>query len=295
MKSIPRALAGIIAVFALIVVVVAYSVHVARGSDHQDTYGLVARSNSSADLTDVYVFPSPTNPANVVLALDVSPLIPAGMGTAKFFDPSLMWQFKISHSPSGIEDQVIQFGASGTTGTQIISVYGPSRPNEVGTTNTFVAPAGTVNYNQTATLGNGVQVFAGPRADPFFFDLFAFFSFLGDRNAATHSSQTDPGAGNTLTNGNNVGAGATYATAGSMTANPNTPSFAGFAGGTRSSTAAGNYACRTDLPAQNALADIGGGFNVLSLVVEVPRALLTTGYTSSVIHVWATVNSSTGS
>jgi hypothetical protein len=38
-----------------------------------------------------------------------------------------------------------------------------------------------------------------------------------------------------------------------------------------------------------------GGFNVLSYVVEVPRALLTTGYSSSILHIWATVNSSTGS
>ena len=57
---------------------------------------------------------------------------------------------------------------------------------------------------------------------------------------------------------------------------------------------AGGYACSTN-PSMNALADIGGGFNVLTYVVEVPRALLTTGFSSSIIHVWATVNSSTGS
>lgn len=295
MKSIHRAIGTFVAVAALVVVAIAYGVHVARSSDHQDTYNLATRSNTSADITDVYIFPSPANAANVVFAMDVSPLIPAGMGTAKFFDPTLMWQFKISHTASGIEDQVIQFGVSGTNANQTVSVYGPAKPNEVGTSNTFVAASGSVGYNQTATLANGVQVFAGPRADPFFFDLFAFFSFLGDRNFSTHSSQSDPGAGDTLVNGNNVGAGAVYATPGSKSANPDTPSFAAFPPGTMSGSGAGAYACRTDLPAQNALADIGGGFNVLSLVVEVPRTLLTANYTSSVIHVWATVNSSTGS
>jgi hypothetical protein len=295
MKSIHRVLAGFLAVAALVVVVIAYSTHVVRSSDHQDTYNLATRSNTSADITDVYVFPSPTNPANVVLAMNVSPLIPAGMGTAKFFDPTLMWQFKISHGTSGVEDEVIQFGVSGTTASQVISIYGPAKPNQVGVTNTFVPVTGNLTYNTSATMTNGAQVFAGPRADPFFFDLFAFFSFLGDRNYSTHSSQTDPGAGDTLSNGNNAGAGASFATTGSKNANPNTPSFAGFAAGTMSSTAAGAYACRTDLPAQNALADIGGGFNVLSLVVEVPRTLLTAGYSSSILHVWATVNSSTGS
>ncbi len=293
MKSVQRVIGGFLAAAALVAVAIVYSTHGVRSSDHQDTYNLANRSNTSADITDVYVFPSPANSANVVLAMDVSPLIPAGMGTAKFFDPTLMWQLKISHSTSGVEDQVIQFGVSGTDVTQVISVYGPAKPNEVGTTNTFVPVSGTVAYNSSATLTNGVQVFAGPRADPFFFDLFAFFSFLGDRNAAAHTSQSDPGTGNTLTNSNNFGAGASFATTGSKSANPNQPSFAGFTAGTLSKT--GGYSCRTDVPAQNALADLGGGFNVLSLVVEVPRSLLTTGFSGSVIHVWATANSSTGS
>ena len=294
MKPIQRAIGGLCAIAVILVAVFAYSAHTARSSDHQDTYNLATRSNTSADITDVFVFPSPANPANVVFVMNVSPLIPAGMGTAKFFDPTLMWQFKISHGTSGVEDQVIQFGVSGTNASQTVSVYGPAKPNEVGTTNTFVPTSGSLTYNTSATMSNGIQVFAGPRADPFYFDLFAFFSFLGDRNFSTHSSQTDPGPGNTLTNGNNVGAPASFATAASKSANPNTPSFAGFPAGTMSSTGAGAYACRTDAP-QNTLADIGGGFNVLSYVVEVPRTLLTAGFSSSTIHVWATVNSSTGS
>jgi hypothetical protein len=293
MKTIPQVIGGLFAVAALVLVVIGYSAHAVRSSDHQDTFNLANRSNTSADITDVYVFPSPTNPANVVLAMDVSPLIPAGMGTAKFFDPTLIWQLKISHQASGIEDQVIQFGVSGTDSNQVISVYGPAKPNEVGVANTLVPVTGNVAYNTSTTMPNGVQAFAGPRADPFYFDLFAFFSFLGDRNAAAHTSQTDPGTGDTLANSNNVGAGAAFGTAGSKSANPAQPSFAGFTAGTMSSTT-GGYACRTDAP-QNALADLGGGFNVLSLVVEVPKALLTTGFSSSVIHVWATANSSTGS
>jgi hypothetical protein len=292
MKSIHRVIGGLVAALALVVVVIAYGAHAARSSDHQDTYNLANRANTSADITDVYVFPSPSNPANVVLAMDVSPLIPAGMGTAKFFDPTLMWQFKISHGSSGVEDEVIQMGVTGVDGTQVVSVYGPAKPNEVGTTNTFVPVTGNLTYNTSTTFSNGVQVFAGPRADPFFFDLFAFFSFLGDRNAAAHTSQSDPGTGDAFANSNNVGAGASFATTGSKNANPANPSFAGFTAGTLSNT--GGYACRTDLPAQNELADLGCGFNVLTYVVEVPKTLLTTGYSSSVIHVWATVNSSTG-
>jgi hypothetical protein len=293
MKSIFKTIGGIIAVCALVIAVIAFNVHAVRSSDHQDTYNLATRSNTSADITDVFVFPSPTNPANVVFAMDVSPLIPAGMGTSKFFDPSLMWQFKISHTAGGPEDEVIQLGVSGTSSNQIVTLYGPGKPNEVGTTNTFIAPTGSTQYNASSTLPGGIALFAGPRADPFYFDLFKFFSFLGDRAYQTHSSQSDPGPGNTLTNANAIAgtAGNTYGTASAKSANPNMPSFSGFPAGTLSGT--GGYACDTSAP-QNALADIGGGFNVLSFVVEVPRTLLTTGYSSSVIHVWATANSSTG-
>jgi len=296
MKPIQRAIVGVIAMTAIVIAIVAYNANVVRGSDHQDTYNLATRSNTSADITDVFVFPSPTNPANVVFAMDVSPLIPAGMGTAKFFDPTLMWQFKISHVAGGPEDEVIQFGVSGTNASQVVTVYGPAKPNEVGTTNTFVAPSGTVAYNSSATTSNGIQVFAGPRADPFFIDLFALFSFLGDRNYATHSSQSDPGtgAGMPLYNGDNAGAAGAYATAAQKAQSASTPSFNGFTAGTMSSAAAGAYACST-APSSDTLADLGGGFNVLTYVVELPRSLLTTGYASSVIHVWATVNSSTGS
>jgi hypothetical protein len=289
-----RILGSLAAVAVFAAAIFLYTTHAVKSSDHQDTYNLANRSNTSADLTDVYVFPSPANASNVVLVMNVAPLIPAGMGTAKFFDPSLIWQFKISHSATGgPEDQVIQFGVSGTTAAQTFTLYGPSAPNEVGTNNTLVGAAGTFGYNSPTTLSNGIQVFAGPRADPFFFDLFAFFTFLGDRNVSTHTSQSDAGSGNTLVNGDNVGVAAAVAPSFDKTANPNAPSFNGFSAGTMSSSAAGAYACSTN-PSQDALTDIGGGFNVLSFVVELPRTMLTTGFSSQVIHVWATVNSSTG-
>ena len=275
------------ALVALSAAAILYSVHPAKSSDHQDTYNLAnaVGHNTSADITDVLIFPSPTNPNNVVLTMDVSPLIPAGMGTSKFFDPTLMWQFKIAHGASNYqEDQVIQFGVTGTDANQTITMYGPSAPNEVGTVNTFVSSAGSFGYNDPkATIQNGsVKVFAGPRADPFYFDLFQFFTFLGDRAYSTHTSQTDPGFGS-APNGMLV----------DSSGKPNaTPSFNGFASGTTSGPNGSGYACSTK-PAQNALADINGGFNVLSFVVELPKSALTQGFSSPIIHVWATASSST--
>jgi hypothetical protein len=283
-----RPILGTLAVaIALGTAAILYSVHPATSSDHQDTYNLATRANTSADITDVFVFPSPSNPNNVVFAMNVSPLIPAGMGSAKFFDPTLMWQFKIAHGAgAGAEDQVIQLGVSGTGAGQTITVYGPAKPNEVGTTNTFVGASGTLPYNVSAgtALANGIVAFAGPRADPFFFDLFQFFTFLGDRAYSTHSSQSDPGPGATNTTLTNYKTGAAATT----------PTFNGFTAGTTSGANGAGYACST-APATDALTDINGGFNVLSFVLEIPKTLLTNGYSSQVIHVWATANSSTGS
>jgi hypothetical protein len=292
-----RRLLGAGTITALVGAAILYAAHPVKSSDHQDTYNLAHRSNTSADITDVYVFPSPSNSANVVFEVNVSPLIPAGMGTATFFDPTVMWQIKIAHGATSPEDQVIQFGVNGTGAGQTITLYGPAHPNQVGTSNTFVPPTATFNYNVATQLNSGIKVFAGPRADPFFIDLFALFSFLGDRNFATHSSQTDPGpeTQGPLYNGDLVGPPGAFAPAFDKTANPAHPTFNGFAAGTTAGagSALGNYACSAN-PSMNTLTDLAGGFNVLSFIVEVPRSMLTSGYTSSTIHVWATANSSTG-
>jgi hypothetical protein len=272
-----RILGSSAAVVALAAAVLLYTLHPAKSSDHQDTFNLANRSNTSADITDVYAFPSPSNPANVVLVMDTTPLIPAGAGSTKFFDPSVMWQFKMVHGPMGTfnaEDEVIQITVSGTTANQTFTIHGPGKPNEVGTTNTLLPATGSFTYNKAATLSNGIQAYAGPRADPFFFDLIQFFSFLGDRNYHNHTSQSDPGTGDTLTG---------------------TPTFNGFPAGTLSGPATGNFACGT-APAQNALTQLAPpGFNVLTYVLEVPRSLLTSGYSSSIVHMWATASSVSGS
>ncbi len=297
-----RTIGSVTAVVALAAAGVLYSAHAVKSSDHQDTYNLAnsVGHNASADITDVFVFPDPNDATKVVFAMNTWPLISAGAGATKFFDPTILWQFKISHGPAGgPEDQVIQFAASTNMSTsQQIAVYGPAKPNEVGVANTLVPVTGTVTYNNTsgAALSNGIQVFAGPRADPFVFDLFGFFSFLGDRYYSTHSGQNDAAgsavANTTLSNGDTVGLAAQVASPGDQAGRAKTPSFNGFPANTMSSTAAGAYACSNEAPV-NALADLAGGFNVLSFVVEVPKTLLTTGYPSSMIHVWATASSNT--
>jgi hypothetical protein len=193
MRRLGRSIVAIAAVASLAASGVLFSADRSLASDHQDSPLTVSRPG--IDITDVYVYPSPTNPKNVVLAMDVSPLIPAGMGTTRFFDPGAMYQLKIAHGTSFVESQVIQFKAEGVGPTQRITMYGPGAPSMTGTRSTFIASRmGSVTYNTAASLGNGVKLYAGPREDPFYFDLTQFFRILPDRNFKNQPNPPPPGA-----------------------------------------------------------------------------------------------------
>ena len=190
-KLVSALLAGTV----LIAIVVALFLYVnpsVRGSDHQDSPVTVSRPG--ADLTDVFVYPSPENPDNVVLAMNVWPLIPRGQGPTKFFDPGVMYQFKIAASDQYTADYVIQFKAEGVGPDQQMTMYGPGRPNRNGTLSTFIAPTGTMRYGQVASFSNGVRAFAGPREDPFYFDLSQFFKIIPDRNFKNQPNPPPPTA-----------------------------------------------------------------------------------------------------
>jgi len=153
-----------------------------RASDSPNTATLT--SNPGEDLSDFYVFPSPTTSANVVLVMDVHPMIASGLGTATYFDQTKVFQFKIDTVGDGQEHEVIQVKFTGTGPTQTVQVAGPFVPHHPGTTNVlenFDSVQGTINT--PFTTSKGIQVFAGARQDPFFFDLTQFGVIFPDRTS----------------------------------------------------------------------------------------------------------------
>jgi len=211
------------------ILVAAVGVQFAIASDHADTQEVVDRPGT--DISDVYIFPSPENPDNVVFAMNVNPLIARG-GTASF-DPDVLYQFKIDMNDDGREDKVIQVRFTGTGANQKVFVSGPSAPNQVGTTNTLLTSnwtAGDVNTPFVMPQLGG-KVFAGVREDSFFFDLEQFFTILPDRGVP--SGLTSPPT------------------------NPNQPMATSWR------------------PAGQAVDFLSnGGFNVLSIVIEMPKSAL---------------------
>jgi hypothetical protein len=217
-------------------------------SDHADTAEIFNRIGT--DMTDVYVFPSPTSPGNVVFVLNCHGLIPGGNPNT-FFDPGVLYQFKIDNTGDSVEDLVIQvrFGSPGPQ--QSVYVTAPYRPFTTGTTAIFgrrLPVLGTINQPFSPT--NGMSVFAGLRADPFFFDVGQFNSIFPDRGTPATGRQVDfP----------------------SIQA-ANTPQRGGF------------------LPPGQAR-DFLAGLNCLSIVVELPRAALApAGGAPGLIRLWETTS-----
>lgn len=156
----------------------------AIGSDHQDTP--FVELNPKSDLTDVYAFPG-ASAGRIVLAMDTRAFLTPGEtqdpGQASF-DPNLLYQFKIDNNGDAKEDRVIQVTFRGEGASQRVEVRGPTAPPVQGAMENEVAdltPAVSGSLNTNLGDPNSVQVFAGPRDDPFFIDLEAAFCILPDR------------------------------------------------------------------------------------------------------------------
>lgn len=156
------------------------AVTAARGSDHQDTPEV--ELSPRMDVNDVYAFEG-SSPDRIVLAVTTSsPLTPAQTPGASF-DPDLLYQIKVDNDGDAVEDLVLQVTFEGTGAGQRVVVRGPVAPAMTGMRTTLVDAAPVVSGTVNTVLGSpaDLQVFAGPRDDPFFLDLEQFFRIIPDR------------------------------------------------------------------------------------------------------------------
>ncbi len=215
-------------------------VGLALASDHQDTPDV--ELNPSMDMTDLYVFPSPV-PGRVVLVMNSWGVLTPAETPTTYFDPNILYQFKIDNNHDGIEDKVIQVSFKGAGANQTVEVRGPMAPPVVGAMDNKISTAAPVISGATrTTIGSayGVQVYAGPRDDPFFIDLEQFFRIIPDRKPVT----------------------------GALSQLPDTPTASAW---------------------RNPGIDFLAGFNVLSIVIELPASDLT-GSSGPNFGVWATIS-----
>lgn len=165
-------------------------------ADHIDA---PAVTNTSSDITDYYAFASPENADNMVFVCNVQGLLAPGSATMDAsFDENVMVEFNIDNSGDNVEDLVIQCIFENGK----MKVYGPSAPNESGTRSKLLNNLSSVDVNVSAYnssietgSGNGMKVFAGPRDDPFFFDLTAYTDILSGTATMFNDPGTDTFAG----------------------------------------------------------------------------------------------------
>jgi hypothetical protein len=185
--------------------------------------------DQKADITDWYAFVSPEHPDRVVMILNIDPFLEPTNGPNYFpFDPGILYEMKVDNNFDGEEDITFQFrfeteirqpgvftgfvgnlagippitalDGAGSEGLSLRQTYrvtmvtphqrvdlGNGRPLFAVPTN--VGPRTMPNYDALRQqgiydLGNGVRVFAGTVADPFFIDLGAAFDSLNFRSAA---------------------------------------------------------------------------------------------------------------
>src|SRR2546426_9067671 len=170
-----------------------------KASDHKDSALLAA--DHAADIADVYTFKSPVNPDNVVLVMTVSGFIPPSEASTTFFDPNVLYQWKIDNDGDAVEDLVIQAFVTGTGGHQVMHFRGPAAPAATGTTDRVVLGP------ETATVGvsngaapivasrGGMTEFGGGRDDPVFFDLVQFKKIIAGEATAFRNPGVDTFAG----------------------------------------------------------------------------------------------------
>ncbi|MFE2520730.1 DUF4331 family protein [Streptomyces mirabilis] len=131
-------------------------------------------SDPASDIADVYAFPSPERPGNLVLVLNT---FPAAAPTALFSD-AITYRFRLRPVAPGSESAAAAF----TVGEDEYSFdFTFDAPQELGGRDTTVqmgtcrAPGGRqVAFqvgNEVPTEAEGLKVFAGPRLDPFFIDF----------------------------------------------------------------------------------------------------------------------------
>lgn len=173
-----------------VAIAVAITGGILYAADHVDA---PAVTNASTDITDVYAFRA-QDQNNLVLVGNTQGLLTPGTSAAAKFDENTLIEFNIDNNGDAVEDLVIQ--AIPRNGK--MKIFGPYKPAATGARSTITNDQLSVEvditkYGETAktATAKGITAFAGPRDDPFFFDLDQFRKILGGTATGFNNPGTD--------------------------------------------------------------------------------------------------------
>lgn len=183
-------------------VAIALLAGVVWAADHIDAPAVTGPGSTSPanDITDIYAFQSPADNSKMVLVLNTQGLLAPAATAAATFPSNVMYEFNIDNTGDNVEDLVIQCLVQ----NRKMRVYGPVAVGTPGTTSTVKTSGPSTDVAVTAynagtpaigTNNNGIRVFAGPRDDPFFFDLARFKEIIAGTQPGFRNPGVDAFAG----------------------------------------------------------------------------------------------------
>jgi hypothetical protein len=149
----------------LALIVLGASLVTAQAADHRDSPTVEA--DPAADIADVYAFRSPENSDNLVVAVTVNGL--TAPAEPRGFPQGVEYRIHVDNTGDLVADAT----ATVTFQGDMFTVAGLGDP-----ITGRVTPPGTAQ--PVINEAGGVRAFAGPRDDPFFFDLVGFRNFVSD-------------------------------------------------------------------------------------------------------------------
>jgi hypothetical protein len=169
-------------------------------SDHFS--GPRAIAGPAGDISDIYAFPSPERPDHLMLVMNVLPL----PDLDAFFSDAIVNRFRLRPLTIEPDGPAFPYGPEDSEPVFSFSFEAPqSRDGGAPVQDGWcTSPSGARTrfrvHDDEGGRGDGLQVYAGLRSDPFFIDLPAFLGSVENDELAFR----DPGE-NSLTNANALG------------------------------------------------------------------------------------------
>lgn len=164
-------------------------------SDHGDAPAVTGKKT---DITDLYAFQSPADNSKMVLIANVQGLLSPEASKTATFDENELIEFKIDNTGDLVEDLVVQCVYKEGK----MYIYGPVRPATIGAKSTITGKASVVvditPYGAASPViasSNGITAFAGPRDDPFFFDVAQYVKIVTGAATGYNNPGSDALAG----------------------------------------------------------------------------------------------------
>jgi hypothetical protein len=157
----------------------------ALAADHRDSP--VVDDDPAADINDVYMFRDPNDKTKLVLVLSTYPLEDPRFATSYQYDPEVLFQIGFDLKGDGTFQKFVTASFSPlTNGAGSLQTFTVTLPGGKTITGNVTQPTiQSPEPTPTIVSQNGIKAFAGPRDDPFFFDLIGFNRVVAKINATS--------------------------------------------------------------------------------------------------------------